>query len=208
MALAFLAATLFGASCAASPLSHIGTGSRGAAAFSIRPVLCFAAPYTPPPAGTVLPRCGEHYQSAADSVGPLGPSDPDFSHIPSTATRADVASATVLLPASPTGSLPAGRYVLGPTTLTSSSISSAKAVRAAGLWTVPLTFTPSGSARFRQMTEVQFHKYMSVVFEGQVILAADVEPGLASFAPLTIDDRWVLAGNLSEEQAKALAGEL
>jgi hypothetical protein len=114
----------------------------GGDAFSIRPVLCFAAPFQesaePMPHGTALPPCSPESALTAASLGiepgggdatgytsnlPSAPTDDSFASVPSTAASQVTPSTTVLLPGAPgSGST---RYVLGPAGVTGVDVASA-----------------------------------------------------------------------------------
>jgi hypothetical protein len=200
----------------------ISGASVSAASFTIRPVLCYAPPLTPPsgqPASTgPLPTCGSSFQLTAanlavdpDSSNVAGftektdvSPDPQFAGFASTSPSNDNADGTVLLP----GTVSEGdlRYVLGPVGLSASGIKSARAVQANGQWAVNLVLTSTGSTRWDALARQQFHAIIGIVDHGHVISAPITQPTQSSFT--SFNGEFQISGNFTKHQASALAGEL
>ncbi len=204
-----------------SPVPITGA-SVSAAGFSVRPVLCYAPPFTPPSGRRAsvapLPACGSSYQLTAanlavdpDSDNVAGytentnvPPDPQFASYASTSPSNDNADGTVLVPGNASeGNL---RYVLGPVGLSASGIKSARAVQQNGQWSVNLVLTSTGSTRWDALAHQQFHAIIGIVDDGHVISAPITQPTQSSFT--SFDGGFQISGNFTKHQASALAGEL
>jgi preprotein translocase subunit SecD len=197
--------------------------------FSVRPVLCYAAPFSPPAAAlsvSGLPACGSAYQLTAANLnisttteGPtaaVGP-DPAFAHIPSTPTSQEKQNSTVILPGTVAVFLPhvngtaetrGTRLILGPAAITKLDLQRASAISygpGAG-WLVNVTFTSAGSRAWDQLVQMQFHAYIAVVVNGVVISAPLNEPSEPTFRSLS--GRMQITGNFTQQSAQALAAEL
>jgi len=205
----------------ASPApSATATASAG---FSIRPVLCYAPPYSVPPGRAPstgpLPACSPSTQLTASNlqVTPradnvngytadtnIGP-DPQFATYPSTTRPNDNLDQDVLLPGTPGegGDL---RYVLGPAGLARSAIASARATRLSGQWLIDLSLTPKGSLQWDTLAEQTFHQIVGVAIDGRVVSAPINQPTLPSFT--SFDGRLQISASLTEHQAKTIASEL
>jgi len=195
----------------------------GGDAFSIRPVLCFAAPSQesaePMPHGTALPPCSPESALTAASLGiepgggdatgytsnlPSAPTDDSFASVPSTAASQVTPSTTVLLPGAPgSGST---RYVLGPAGVTGVDVASATVHSLDGEWTVELTLTPTGSAAWDTLAQQQFHALVGVVLHGRVLSAPVMQPTQSAFT--SFDGRLDISGSFTRAQATAAAAAI
>jgi len=200
----------------------VGPVAGTSAAFSIRPVLCFAPPFTPgavpQAAGGPLPTCApssaltpSNLRVTPDSGTVDGytsnsqiAADPQFAIYPSTPAGSVGNNATVLLPGSPGAGT--DRYVLGPAALTGTSVRAAHVQDIDGQWTVDLQLTGSGSARWDALARQQFHAIVGVVFGGMVVSAPITQPTQTAFS--SFDGRLQVSGGLSEHQAEAVAAAL
>ncbi len=208
----------------AKPPEHVTRG--GQHSFSIRPVLCYAAPYDPssaastvpggaaapgaplvcPPADALTaaniadspdPNGGAGYTSDLNSIGVDGA----LAGTRSTPANRDSAGATVILDGSP-GSGQA-RYVLGPAGITGADVATATVGHEAGLVTVTLHLTPAGSVRWDTLAHRQFHALVGVVIDGRVLSTPLLQPTLSSF--VSFHGSVQLASPFTESQAEALA---
>lgn len=193
-----------------------------AAAFSIRPLLCYAPVFVGtagPAPSSPLPACGPQYQLSASNlnVTPTGSSDigyrystlrsdPAFAAYPSTSVRADTDSATVLLPGG--GELSTYRFMLGPAALAGGDIESATTLRSGGWWSVRLNFTPAGSTRLDSFAQSRFHQFVAVVVNNRVVYTPLMEPAQPTFSTLGGTLTFGGSAGLSPGQAKAIAARL
>ena len=165
-----------------------------AAAFSVRPLLCFAPEADPglsaSPGATPLPPCSEASALTATHVAlaptdgggysmhyDLGP-DAQFVAFPSTTWTDDVAGANVIVPGSGNGHI---RYVLGPASLVAADVKSAAARPTTfGMGVVILHLTTSGAAKWDALARQQLHAMVGVVFHNALISAPIIQPSLTS----------------------------
>jgi hypothetical protein len=204
------------------PLGPPVVVATGGSAFSIRPVLCYAPPYSPAfgqPANTGrLPTCSASSQLTAAnlSITPNASNvngytansnivpDPQFATYPSTATTRVYPDATVLLPGTTVEGT--GRYVLGPAGLTRSGVASAQATKQSGQWLIDLTLTNGGSVQWDALAAKQFHAILGVVIGGRVVSAPITQPTQSSFS--SFNGQLDIGGSFTGRQAKAIASEL
>lgn len=205
-------------------LSLLGTTAQ----LYFRPVLCFAPAYTPPapakgaksaPAspGPLPTSCPTQYQTTAANLAvkpdsaaangftsnPISP-DPSLASYPSTPSSADTPSATVLLPAAPGTTQQAQRYLLGPSQLSGSAISSASAqFTTAGQWVVAYTLTSSGSAKWDAVAQQNFHQMVAIDLDGKVESAPFIQPTQSSFT--SFGGQGQISGGFTQATAKQLA---
>lgn len=221
---------LAGCSSAAPPSTTGTTGSTastiggvaGTAVFSVRPVLCAAPDYAgaagqSPPAG-VLPACAAASQLSVlnlvvtpSSSNPDGytsntsiPPDAQFAAYPSTTPANDTATATVLLPAAPPTPA-AGRFVLGPAGLTGASVQSASAQVGNGGWLVNITLTSAGTAAWNELARTQFHAFVAVDVNAQVVSEQLIQPTALYFT--TVSGQVTVAG-FTESEARTVVSEI
>jgi len=191
--------------------------------FSIRPVLCYAPPYTlaagQAPITGALPTCASSSQLTATNLGVRPdpnnvngytsnssvPADPQFATYPSTSQSNSNVNDTVLLPAS-FSNQGAERYVLGPAGITRSAIKSARAQLIDNQWAVNITFTDQGAVQWDTLAQQQFHAIIGIDVGGKVVSAPITQPSQTSFS--TFSGQLQLSGGFTEQQAKALAAQL
>ena len=126
-----------------------------------------------------------------------------LSAIPTNSWADDRSDACVVLPDAP-GGKKAARYYLGPAGVTGRAVVSARAEFVASQgWTVKMDFTDSGSSKWDQLAEQQFHKQVAITLDGIVQSAPQIQPGEASFS--SFDGTAVVSGNFREAAAKDLA---
>ncbi len=122
-------------------------------------------------------------------------------NLPTTPSSQDQASAYVILPdASKTSS---ARYILGPTELTGSIVSTANAVppQVGGNWSVQVNFTSSGSPKFDQLAAKYVNKQVAIVLDGQVESAPTIQT-------TTFNGTASITGTFTQGQAQDLALQL
>ncbi len=202
-------------------------GSMGS--FSARPVLCGApseTPTQPATSGTTgttqpatsLPACEAQYETTASNLDVntttgqpaqvIGP-DPIFAPTPSTPAQDDQPAAAVLLPADPVaGAQQYQRFVLGAAQLGNSDIASAQARfdQAIDGWLVDVTLTPTGTTDWDTMAFMNFHQYVALDLDGQVISAPLIEPAQSAFT--SFGGQMELSGNFTATTAKTMAAVL
>lgn len=189
--------------------------------FSLRPVLCYAPPYSVaaggvPEAGP-LPRCApasqltaanlqvepdQHNVDGYTSNPDVPPADPRFAAYPSTTTESR--DQEVLLPGTPAAG--PGRYVLGPVGLSRSGVARARATEIDGQWGVALTLTAHGSSQWDALAARQFHAVVGVVVDGRVVSVPIIEPTQDGFA--SFDGALNISGSFTEHQADVMASGL
>lgn len=195
------------------------------AQLEFRPVLCFAPPYTPPKAGSAAPTTlpsgcsSSQYQLTAanldvststgqpqNNVG----ADPALASYPDTPTNQEILNPhrNALLTASASSGEPGTRYLLGPVALNGSAIAKAQALvpQNATQWVVDATLTSSGSPRWDSLAEANFHQYIGIVLNGQVISAPLTQPDQAAFS--SFQGHVEISGNFTQSSANTLAQNL
>ncbi|HMK63996.1 MAG TPA: protein translocase subunit SecD [Acidimicrobiales bacterium] len=189
-----------------------------------RPVLCYAPPYTAPKSGspptTPPPNCSssQYDLTAANlnvntSTGQPSSSvgaDPTLASYPNSSADYDDShlNGTVILPAS-AGSGQAGtRFLLGPVGLAGSQVASAQAaLGSSGTgWVVNLTLKGAGSSAWDRLADQQFHAYIAIDLDGQVISAPLTQPSQATFS--SFGGKVQISGNFTQSSAQTLALDL
>jgi hypothetical protein len=199
------------------------------ASLLFRPVLCAAPPYSPPAQGqnppTGPPLCGTQYQLTAANLNVdittgqpqsnIGPDPALAAYADSAAPNdmtADNPSQTVLLETAPNADpLPnawsgGGRLVLGPAQVVGADISSASAVFNTPNWDVNLNLNGAGSTAWDNLARQQFHAYVAIDLDGQVISAPITQPVEAAFTSFA--GKVQISGSFTESEAKSLALDL
>jgi preprotein translocase subunit SecD len=88
--------------------------------------------------------------------------------------------------------------------MTSASIAKASASKnQTGSWVVDYTMTKRGSALWDEVAEENFHKILSIDFDGRVVSAPIIQPTQSSFS--SFGGRGEISGNLTKAEALALA---
>src|ERR1700681_1570631 len=193
---------------------------------SFRPVVCGAPPYrksSPVPNPGALPACGEQYRTSGSNLG-LAPSansafgyvinsigpDPAFTMYSSTTAHdADAPSTTVLLPNDPTNQgAPYPRFVLGPAQMEGAPFTTTGAHfdRSIEGWIVEGTFTSSGAIQWDRTTQADFHQYLAIDMDGDVLSAPLIQPANITFASFA--GKFEIAGRFTGTTAKQLAALL
>jgi preprotein translocase subunit SecD len=195
------------------------------AQLQFRPVLCLAGPYfaskinTPlstavpstcsspqysllAPNLTVTPNPSS-LQGYNTNLGQI-PADPTLTSLPSsTPDHNDThPQLPVLVPIAGAGG---DRYLLGPTELAGTAVSSgsAQAVFQAPSWVVDVSLTSAGSPLWDQIAQKYFHQLIGIDLDGAVQSAPLTQPNNASFQ--TFAGRVQISGNFTEASAKNLA---
>ena len=110
----------------------------------------------------------------------------------------------MLLPAAPGTTQQAQRYLLGPSQLSGSAISSASAqFTTAGQWVVAYTLTSSGSAKWDAVAQQNFHQMVAIDLDGKVESAPFIQPTQSSFT--SFGGRGQISGGFTQATAKQLA---
>ena len=193
------------------------------AGFSIRPVLCYAPPYSvasgQAPTTGPLPTCSASTALTASNLqveqdsnningytynGSNVDSDPQFATYPSTTLSNAHGGQTVLLPGGPAEG--SARYVLGPAGLTRSAIAHAGIIKSSGQWAIELSLTPKGSAQWDALAVDQFHAIVGVVVNGHVVSAPIMQP--TQSVPTSFNGQLQISGGFTQRQAKIIAAEL
>ena len=186
-----------------------------------RPVLCAAPAYSPPKAtkgknasspGALPTSCPSTYQlsaanlnvntSTGDATGSVSPWS-SLASYPSTRNTADDASKTVLLPTSANSGFGGERLLLGPAPLGGKEISSASAVFSSPNWVVDLNFKSAGATEWDDLARTQFHAYIGIDLDGQIISAPLTLPSQSTFS--SFGGKVQISGGFTEATAKDLA---
>jgi hypothetical protein len=199
----------------------LGLAGLSAAAFSIRPILCYAPNFNSagPVYSNPLPACRTQSQLSAANLditltqsSPVGytfsnvTSDPAFATYPSTTARNSTAAATVLLPGS--GHLATFRFVLGPAPLTRLDVKSATVVPPAGWRSVRISFTDRGSLALDNFAYRQFHELAAVVVNNRVVYTLSVQPAQPAFTSLQGVLTFGASAGLATKEAQRIAASL
>jgi preprotein translocase subunit SecD len=124
--------------------------------------------------------------------------------IPTTTSADDQRDSCVVLPDKP-GDKTSQRYYLGKAALTGKgTVDTAKAEFVSGQgWTVKMDLTDSGSSKWDQLAEQQFHKQVAIVLDGLVQSAPTIQPQDASFT--SFGGTAVISGSFTQDEADNLA---
>ena len=96
------------------------------------------------------------------------------------------------------------RYYLGRAALTATSVRSVKVEFLSGEgWTVKITFTRSGSARWDRLARQQFHKPVAIVIDSLVESMPAIQPNESVFS--SFKGTAVLSGHYTSTEASDLA---
>ena len=190
--------------------------------FQLRPVLCFAPQYSgatgtappeplptdcPDPQYSLTPSSLNVSTSTAQPETNMGP-DPGLAPYPSSPpTYNDAnASSVVLVPGSPDSGANGVRYLLGPAGVLGTDISAAEAVNVLSTWLIDMTLTDSGAAAWDRLAQQQFHAYVAIDLDGEVLSAPLTEPANPSFA--SFGGKVQVEGNFTKVTAQTLAAAL
>lgn len=203
------------------PLPAASTAVGSAAAFSLRPVLCYAPAYSVPagqsPTPGPPPVCAPDSRLTATNIGVVPDSinvngyssdtnvqpDPQFATYPTTPSSTTHPKWEALLPGRPGET--SVRYVVGPVGLDRGAVAAARVIHSGGQWSVDVTLTARGSAQWDALASDQFHAIVGVVIDGQVVSAPITEPTQRSFT--SFDGRFQISG-FTEHQATVIASHL
>jgi hypothetical protein len=201
------------------PLAQ-ASASSGAETFSFRQVLCFApavrALPTPQrsnaklqclPAYRIVPTSLQIHKSPNNSTGyfeNVAP-DPHLREVPDTANVSNTSSVNVLL-SGVNATTSSVRYVLGPTLLTSLSVSSADSTQLNGQWVVNYGLSVHGALLWDAIARRNFHGEIAVVANGMVYSVMIIEPSQRSYTQL--GGFGEINGGLTQSEAIVLAGQM
>jgi preprotein translocase subunit SecD len=189
-----------------------------------RPVLCYAPGYAPAsgaPAPTTVPSgcSSSQYDLTAANLNvststgnpQSTPSpDPTLASYPTSSADYDAAhpNSDVVLAASQSSGEAGTRFLLGPVGLAGSQISSAQATLPTGGtgWVVDLNLKSSGSSQWDALADKQFHAYIAIDLDGQVISAPLTQPSQAAFS--SFGGKVQISGNFTQQSAQTLALDL
>ena len=185
-----------------------------------RPVLCEGPAYTAPKKGTkppttlptACPAANQLTASALDvntSTGdPQGTVDPwsGLASYPTTTAAQDDPSKTVLLTTSSQSGFDGERLLLGPAQVEGKEISSSSAVFNAPNWVVDLNLNGEGSTAWDKLAQQQFHAYIAIDLDAQVISAPLTQPTQSSFS--SFGGKVQISGGFTETSAKDLSLDL
>jgi preprotein translocase subunit SecD len=164
-----------------------------------RPILCQLPPYSPPkgkaklPSLSGTPQCPPYtagtYRPTENGVGSNPPplsNDPLAALYPNTPLSEIAPDKPVILPLK---GFPQVRFLLGPSPLDGTAITSAAATLIQGQWAVVFNLSSRGTAKFNQIAVEQYHKDFAIVLDNQIIsmplMAATSFPGQGQISPLT-----------------------
>ena len=186
-----------------------------------RPVLCASPAYTPPkvtkgktapspgPLPTACPAANQltaanlnvstTTQAAQNNVQPWA----TLANYPTTASNKDIAGNTVLLPTDPNSGFGGERLLLGPAPLGGKDIASAQATFNSPTWNVNLNFKPAGSTAWDALATKQFHTYIGIDLDANIISAPLTLPASATFTSFA--GKVQISGGFTETTAKSLA---
>ena len=192
--LALLMTTASSAASGSGASTRSGHAVEGAPIL-IRPVLCYAPPYTPSQsANGSLPACGGPYllTAAALNVSPGAvqngfetntvTADPRLAGYAS--TTPDTPDRSVLLSDLRTHS-GGQRYLVGPSEmrLVAGNVAAVSAQKTRyGDWIVKIRLTPQGAAIWDRVTQQNFHQFIAIDMGGKVVSAPIIEPTRSSFS--------------------------
>jgi preprotein translocase subunit SecD len=187
-----------------------------------RPVECFADPLKvakgQSPSTGAFPACSSQYQLTATNLAvntstqqPTNNVQPDpaFTTYACTTSDNDKAASPALLALTPNTSCNSGnpRYVVGPAQVTGKEIKSASAgLTQAGQWVVNITFNSAGATAWDQLAQQQFHAYIAMDLDGQIISAPLTLPGQSTFT--SFNGKVQVSGSFTQQTAQTLASQL
>jgi preprotein translocase subunit SecD len=189
-----------------------------------RPVLCAAPAYTAPkstngkPAaspGALPTSCPAQYQLTQTTLNvdtttgqPQNnvSADPALAAYKTTASNKDIAGDTVLLPTATNSGFGGERLLLGPAPLAGKEISSASATFNSPNWDVNLNLNATGSTAWDTLATKQFHAYIGIDLDAQIVSAPLTLPNQASFS--SFGGKIQISGGFTETEAKNLALDL
>jgi preprotein translocase subunit SecD len=194
------------------------------AQMQFRPVLCAGPAYSPPatkkgqkPAspGPLPTSCPTANQLSAANLNvntstgtPQGSPAAwtDLSKYPTTSSNDDTAGKTVLLETTANSGFQGERLLLGPAPLGGGEISSAQAAFNTPNWVVNLNLKGKGPQAWDTLAQQQFHAYIAIDLDAQVISAPLTYPNATSFT--SFGGKIQISGNFTETTAKNLSLDL
>lgn len=205
-----------GTSRGTPPLSVVGASH---STVLIRPVLCYAPPYsatTPRQTGPLGgPPCAAPYELAASALDVAPTSapqeytsntiapDPSLAGYPN--STHDSPSRTVLLGGQPRVN-GGERYLLGPSEmrLSAANVGSVVAQKdRTGQWIVAIHLTSGGATAWDRVAEENFHQLLAIDLGGKVVSAPLIQPTQRSFT--SFDGAMEISGSLNASIARSVA---
>jgi hypothetical protein len=187
----------------------------------VRPVECLAGAYQVMSGGTSSMQspsassCAAKYRLTPENlnidtgtgkpIAVIGP-DPGVSNIPTTSPGDDLPSGYVVLPTTPSSGFAAERLVLGPSAVGYSELASAEAQKRGGGWMVGISLTSAGMKQLQNLAKEQFHSYIAVDLDGEVVETPLIEGSSPSFRASGL--ALAIGGQANEIAAQALADDL
>ncbi|MGH9030106.1 MAG: protein translocase subunit SecD, partial [Acidimicrobiales bacterium] len=190
------------------------------AQMQFRPVLCVSGPYSKPKSGpgptTVPSNCSatQYEQTAANqgsessgSPSNTVPADPTLAAYQTTSStyNNNHANSEVLIPA-PGTQWSGGRVLLGPSGVPGKDVHSAQAVFNTPNWDVEVTFNSAGATLWDKLAQTQFHAYIAVDLDGDVISAPLTLPSQSTFT--SFSGKVQISGSFTQTSAQNLALDL
>ena len=181
-----------------------------------RPVLCGAPAFARPSRSTPQLACNPQYLTTATNLAvntstgqPTNniPADPGFQNVPTTPQPQDNPNANVILPTVSGGGV-YPRYVLGPSQLRGTAIAKAQAQfdTQQSQWVVGYDLTSSGSGAWDTVAQRNFHAYLAIDLDGEVVSAPLIQPAQGAFTSFA--GKGQISGNFTQASAQTLALEL
>jgi preprotein translocase subunit SecD len=185
-----------------------------------RPVECAGPTYSPtkvkgktvaPP--TTAPVCPAANQLTATALNVNTSSGDVQGNVPAwsgmsayPSPKNDDPTKTVILPTAANSGWSGQRLLLGPAQVDGKDISSAQAVFNTPDWDVDLNLNSTGSKAWDALASQQFHAYIAIDLDGQVISAPITQPTQAAFSSFA--GKVQISGGFTEATAKDLALDL
>jgi preprotein translocase subunit SecD len=194
------------------------------AQMQFRPVLCYAGPYSKPKSGTApttLPvNCSSSsYDLTASNLNvntstgePSNNSisaDPTLASYPTTSSGYNNShpKSNVLLAAAPgSGTVNGLRYLLGPSGVPGNAVHTAQAVFNTPDWDVDVNLTSPGAKQWDDLAQQQFHAYIAIDLDGDVVSAPLTLPNQSTFT--SFQGKIQISGNFTQTSAQNLALDL
>ena len=198
--------------------SGTDTHHTGSNTFSVRPLLCFATPYSGSRSTAPLLRRGDGttcstasaLTASALAVTPRG-TDAYTSRLAVIPLQDDASFPSMtdgpggnLLLSGASGAGPE-RYVVGPAALSGTDVASTSVSGDRGMWEVTVHLTDEGSVTWDALASEQFHALVAVDLDSRVLTAPVIQPERTSFT--SFDGRLQLCG-FAHAEATATAAAI
>jgi len=130
----------------------------------------------------------------------------ELANYQTTPTPEDDATQTVLLNTASTAGFGSDRMLLGPAQVVGKQIASSSAVFDSPDWVVDLNLNGTGSTAWDKLAQQQFHTYIAIDLDAQVISSPLTQPTQAAFT--SFGGKIQISGNFTETTAKNLTLQL